>query len=240
MKQVIFTTLFVKEKNPVHARKDVSKDLAGYIREWHLSMTINKVNAIIFHDGLPEDLVESFTNEYVKFKQVPEIRHNACDARWMVYAEEVKNIEPGTYIFCNDISDVVMGGNPFVENAGLADGILYTGDEPAKLKHPWIQKRNEDLVDKLPEVYEFIKNNTELRTLNPGIIGGSYDIMKEYFTIMAEHLERGGYIAKTIDMSIHNYVARTYFDGRLKHGAPVNSTFGRQQKNRKDVWFIHK
>lgn len=239
MKQVIFSTLFIKKKNPVHARKDISQDMSGYINEWLQSMTENMVNAVIFHDGLDEDFITSHSNDYVSFHKVPPISNNACDARWIVYRNAIEEYKTD-YVFATDISDVVMGGNPFHVDSPLKSGILYTGDESNRYKHPWIQKRNEDLKDVLPEVYVHIKENPENKILNPGIIGGCYETMKEYFSCMADLVERGGPIEKTIDMSYHNYVVRNHFDGRYQHGEPVNSKFGKYQKNRKDVWFIHK
>jgi hypothetical protein len=242
MKHIVLTTLFTQKKNPVHARTNISADMAGYIKEWHESMTRHQVNSLIFHDGLPLEFVESHTNEYIKFQLVPPSLYNACDGRWPIYLDYVNGLENDEhfYIFATDISDVTMGKNPFQGQLVMFSPLLFTGDEPTTYSHTWIQKRNEDLQGTLPEVYEHIKSNPTMKLLNCGIVGGRLGIMKSYLTKMAALVEKAGPIEKTVDMSIHNYVARTYFADKLKHGPPLNSSYRKFQKNRTDVWFIHK
>lgn len=244
MKHIILSTLFVQKKNPVHARTNIMDDMSGYIKDWHDSMTNNKINALVLHDGLPEEFTQAFSNEYVNFQQVPPSIYNACDGRWPVYQDFIENLPENTYdfIFATDISDVIVGKNPFVTDALNAYGkkTLFCGDETTTYNHSWIRKRNEDLKEVLPTVYQHTVSNQSFKLLNPGILGGSQDIFKEYVNYMANLVKEGGHIEKTVDMHIHNYVVRTYFDGRIKHGSPVNSIFNKFQTKRKDVWYIHK
>lgn len=243
MKHIVLSTLFTQKKNPVHARKDISADMAGYIKEWHESMTQHQVNSLVFHDGLPDDFIEAHTNEYVKFQLVPSSSYNACDGRWPIYRDYVNSLDDSDdhfYIFATDISDVIMGKNPFKGQLVMFGPMLFSGDESTTYSHSWIQKRNEDLKDKLPEVYDHIKNKPKTKLLNCGVVGGRIGVMKKYLSKMGDLVEKAGPIEKTVDMSIHNYVVREYFGEKVKHGPPLNSSFGKLQKSRTDVWFIHK
>lgn len=242
MNYIILSTLFSLKKNPVHARKKVDEDMAGYIKEWHESLTFHKIPGLILHDNLSDEFVKSQTNKYISFLKVPEEIYNACDARWVVYNKFVKEHgDKYDWIFATDISDVIVGKNPFLGDLDLyGKQLLFSGDETTSYNNKWIKTRNNYLMDSLPEVYDHIQNNPKYILFNPGVIGGSTKIIKEYFLLMAEHVIKAGPIEKTIDMSIHNYVVRTYFSNRVKHGSPVNSIFSKLQKERKNVWFIHK
>jgi len=41
-------------------------------------------------------------------------------------------------------------------------------------------------------------------------------------------------------MGAFNYLARTQFNGHLRHGAPVNTVFKMYENERQDCWFRHK
>jgi hypothetical protein len=41
-------------------------------------------------------------------------------------------------------------------------------------------------------------------------------------------------------MGAFNYLARTQFNGHLRHGAPVNTVFKMYETERQDCWFRHK
>jgi hypothetical protein len=220
----------------------VDEDMAGYIKEWRESLTLHKIPGLILHDNLSDEFVNENTNDYISFLKVPEEIYNACDARWVVYDKFIKeNGHKYDWIFATDVSDVIVGKNPFVEDLELyGKKLLFSGDETASYNSGWIKDRNKDLIEVLPEVYNHVKDNPKLKLFNPGIIGGSTEIMKEYFSIMADLVIKAGPIKRTVDMPIHNYVVRTHFANRVKHGSPVNSIFFKLQKERKDVWFIHK
>jgi hypothetical protein len=79
--------------------------------------------------------------------------------------------------------------------------------------------------------------------LNCGIIGGSTDVMNEFLKELCfvhEHFNINNETAYTCDMGAFNYIARTQFNERLIHGAPVNSIFKGYEGARMDCWFRHK
>jgi hypothetical protein len=241
MRHIVLSTLFTLKKNPVHTKVKVNEDRWGYIKDWHESLSSHQINGLVFHDGLSDEFVNEHTNEYIKFQKVPEEIYNACDARWVVYHNFIReNADKYDWVFANDISDVTIG-KTFLKDVELyGKKILFTGDETATYNSGWIKDRNKDLIEVLPDVYNHIKDNPKLKVMNPGIIGGSTEIMLEYTKYMSDLVIAGGPIKRCVDMSYHNYVARTYFNDRIKHGSPVNSIFFKYQKERKDVWFIHK
>ena len=239
---LLLALLFSQKKNSVHLRKNVNEDLAGYIAEWHESVNYHRINSLVFHDGLPEKFVNDHTTEFVKWRQVDPTQYNTCDARWVVY-DEFMDAEGKDYsrVFANDISDVIVGKNPFSEELeNYGSDVLFSGEDDHRYSSKWIRDRNEQIKDTLPHVYSHIVDNPKLKLYNPGIIGGSSEIFKEYCSQMADLVVGGGPVPKTVDMSYHNYVVRAYFKDRVIAGEPVNSLYRKFQKNRKDVWFIHK
>ena len=239
---ILLALLFSQKKNSVHLRKNVNEDLAGYISEWHESVNHHGINSLVFHDGLPEDFVNEHTTENVKFRKVDSTQYNTCDARWVVYDEFMRGEgKDYKHVFANDISDVIIGKSPFsgeLENYG--SDVLFSGEDDHRYSSKWILDRNEQIKESLPEVYSHIVDNSKLKLYNPGIIGGSTEIFQEYCAYMADLVVKGGPVPKTVDMSYHNYVVRTYFNNRVVAGEPVNSLYRKFQKDRKDVWFIHK
>ena len=240
-KHILVSLLFSQKKNSVHTRWVVKDDLAGYIAEWHQSVNEHKVNSLVFHDGLPEDFIKEHTTEFVKFRQVDADIYNTCDVRWVVYDKFMQ--EEGheyDYVFATDISDVVIGKTPWDDLDKYDKSVLFSGEDSHRYSSGWIQDRNNKLKDSLPEVYRHIAENKKERLVNPGIIGAASETFKEYCRMMADLVVKGGPIPLSVDMSYHNYIVRTYYQSRVVHGAPVNSVYRKLQKDRKDVWFIHK
>jgi hypothetical protein len=79
--------------------------------------------------------------------------------------------------------------------------------------------------------------------LNCGIIGGHYPIFFDFLqqlTAIHRRYNSENKTAYTGDMGAFNYLARTKFNDRLRHGFPVNTVFKAYEETRSDCWFRHK
>jgi hypothetical protein len=79
--------------------------------------------------------------------------------------------------------------------------------------------------------------------LNCGIFGGNYLIFYDFLQQLGaihRSYNSENRTAYTGDMGAFNYLARTKFNDRLRHGFPVNTVFKVYEETRIDCWFRHK
>jgi hypothetical protein len=90
-------------------------------------------------------------------------------------------------------------------------------------------------------VFDFFRDHRfRLPTLNAGVIGGRAGDLLAFLDAFVRTRRSIGSPDQNLNMPIVNYVFHRFHQGRFHQGAPVTSRFKRFERNRRDVWFIHK
>ncbi|MDF7669456.1 hypothetical protein [Lactobacillus sp. ESL0703] len=139
-----------------------------------------------------------------------------------------------------DVADVEMMNYPFND---IEDNVLYIGDEYNDLNTYIIED------DGKPDyLADFTHKNKYLQLLNAGILVGTRKTLLEFLGIfmklytddtVQEYLGQGNTHFGIFEMAIVNYIAYTFFEGRICHGRKVASRFMYADRNG-ESWFKHK
>ena len=163
--------------------------------------------------------------------------------RWVQYFQWLRDNPSLRFVWCVDATDVTVTRDPFPE---MEPGILYMGYEPTTLRDAWMVKHHPDSV-----LQDFMAGNANLPLLNMGVVGGdratvlefAQRVVKFYFD---DHIDfifgweaKRAFDAVSGDMAAGNYVARTWFGGRLSSGPHVTNVF-KSGKPSPTAWFQHK
>ena len=216
------------------------------IKKWYNSILSLKLNAIIFHNSFSKEIIEKYSNKYIKFIKVEyngKLKPNIF--RYFIYNDYIKqNSAKIKNIFITDITDVEVLQNPFETDIfkNNAD-YLFCGDEPEILDTIWMRNHCTHLRNLMPAFGLFELANKHKTLLNCGIIGGNMILMQLLLTKITSMHETFSYsntTPYTLDMGVFNYVSRTTFSNKIFHGEPVNTIFKEYQTIRTDCWFRHK
>ncbi|WEV51813.1 hypothetical protein OZX69_03695 [Lactobacillus sp. ESL0731] len=139
-----------------------------------------------------------------------------------------------------DVGDVEMMNYPFKD---IKDNVLYIGDEYNDLNTYIIED------DGKPDyLTDFTRKNKYVQLLNAGILVGTRATLLEFLSIFMklytddtaqEYLGQGSTHFGIFEMAIVNYIAYTFFEGRICHGRKVASRFMYADRN-VGSWFKHK
>jgi hypothetical protein len=172
-------------------------------------------------------------------------RFNPNVFRYWVYNDFLQHhIQHFTNIFITDIGDVVVVQNPFIHPHFITNPeALFCGDEPKTLDDEWMWAHSTHLRSNIADFATYESQFKQEALLNCGIIGGSASLMFNFIQqlcVLHERSNCDNHTAYTGDMGAFNYLARTQFNDRIKHGTPVNTTFKQYETERNDCWFRHK
>ena len=216
------------------------------IEKWYNSIISNELQAIIFHNGLSEKTVEKFENKNITFKKIePSSLYNPNVYRYFIYKDflQTNKVEVDG-VFLTDISDVTIGKNPFLDDLFISNPTsIFCGDEPKILNNEWMNDHSTHFRNNIPGYSSYEEKHRDFPLLNCGIIGGGTDIMIELLEKLCEihhQYNQNNTSAYTGDMGAFNYIIRTGFTGRVKHGEPVNTVFKSYEDERIDCWLRHK
>ena len=230
----------------VNRNTTLEPDSYALVQAWAESIQLLNLHGVIFHNSFSEETCQKFSNENITFIEVeynPAFNPNVF--RYFIYRDFLLNFKSSIHaVFVTDVSDVVVVQHPFEtflfqENRDK----LFCGDEPKVLDNDWMNDHSTHLRNQISDYAEYEKKFAESSLLNCGIIGGSTDVMNEFLKELCfvhEHFNSNNETAYTCDMGAFNYIARTQFNDRLIHGAPVNSIFKGYEGTRMDCWFRHK
>lgn len=241
---MLLTSYFITKKD--WQRGKYVKAKFGKIRTLYRTSLEQGLNVTVIHDGLPHDLIQSYSSKYFHFKQVDLTEYNARygvnDVRYFFFEKLVRENTEWKYCFIVDAFDVRVGMNPC---SGMEKGKLYIGHELDKLKgHPWMQARFSKMGGKYLKWYKEIDKH--MKILNCGITGGHRDIFLRLMERMTEVLQDPAIkiMSKTEDINLNmaalNYIVYVDFPGQFTGNKPVHSAYKKYQNERKDVWFVHK
>ena len=192
---------------------------------WQLINSIQKTGnkLIVLHDCF-EDL--KYKN--VEFIKV-ETSVNPYIQRWISYRELLRT-RAFRNVFFIDGTDVEILQNP---DWNILGEYLYCGDEKEILNCKWIMFHHNTKT--LNAFYAKYKSQV---LLNAGVVGGSHKVMMEFLKHMVDFYSREINIGLT-DMAMFNYVCRTKFNNRIKHGRQVTTVFKAEERNQIS-WIKHK
>ena len=161
------------------------------------------------------------------------------NSRWAHYRTWLRDHPEVRFAWFVDTNDVVMQRAPWDE---MQPGVLYIGWEPELVGCPWMVDRHRSR-----EMVDFITTNRDRMLLNCGVIGGDRRTMLEFLTHWARLVETNAHSRSLrheqhdlgTDMAPANFVAYTYFHGRLVTGPRVATVFKADQPNTWS-WWKHK
>jgi hypothetical protein len=230
----------------VNRSTTLEHDDYALVREWAESVVSLGLQGVIFHNNFSEETSQKFSNENIAFIKIEyNEMWNPNVFRYFIYRDFLLNFDSTIKsVFVTDVSDVVVIQNPFTSKLFQENpDKLFCGDEPKVLDNDWMNDHSTHLRNQIAEYSEYENKFAEATLLNCGIIGGSLDVMHEFLNALCfihEHFNSNNETAYTGDMGAFNYNARTQFNDRLIHGAPVNTVFKEYESAREDCWFRHK
>ena len=250
-KTVILTSYFSNKPHPNDPRDmdvvgresdgRVKKCDFSYIERWYESVNVLDVDAVVFYDNLTDDFIQQYQNDKIRFIKAEESIWGNLDMRWFEYLKFLKNHKYEN-VFFNDVSDVTVVKDP----AGIFDEFpevdLFVCNDSIPLKHfaPYLQVHQHFGWPNY--FYMQMQAEKDAKLLNMGVIGAKYntatEFLQHYHTV--RHEMRNPEFAAA-DMSVGQYVIRVLMhDKRLLVGEPFTSEYKKHQRDREDVYFIHK
>lgn len=216
----------------------VKKDFFPYIEDWYNSIVKNNLNAVLFCDGLSNEFIEKYQTKKIKFIQVDPFIYSNNDYRFFCFRNYLEN-NKFDYVFHTDASDVVVVQDPEKLLDHFREYSYYTCKDSIKLNQfPYIniheKYRWEDKI-------KFLINYNSWDLINMGVVGGKYEDMLLFYKKFCETRIKMGDPDFNSDMWVLQYLMRsTFSDKKILTGFPVCSEFKKYEKERKDVFFIHK
>jgi hypothetical protein len=230
----------------VNRSTTLQEDDFELVRAWADSLAKAGVKGILFHNGFSEETCRKYTNTYLSFVKInPDPRFNPNVFRYLVYLDYLEKLaNPPANIFVTDVSDVLLLNNPFTSALFTqSPNTLFCGDEPSPLANEWMNAHSTSLRAQIDDFATYEALFAAKTLLNCGIVGGNYPIFYDFLQQLCA-IHRGynseNRTAYTGDMGAFNYLVRTKFNDRLRHGFPVNTVFKAYEETRSDCWFRHK
>ncbi len=235
------TGIYDVNRNEILADDDYSS-----IKNWCDSLINLDLQGVIFHNNYSETFCERFSNKNIQFIKVQyDAKFNPNVYRYfmyrdfmLLYSDQIENV------FVTDISDVEVIKNPF-EEPFFKDNpdFIFCGNEPKMLENKWMKNHSEYLRNKIENYAAYEEKFKQEPLLNCGIIGGNFKVMSsfiEQLTTIHQQYNFDNKTAYTGDMGAFNYLIRTQFNDKLRHGFPINTEFKGYQTERNDCFFRHK
>ncbi|MFN3997068.1 hypothetical protein [Algoriphagus sp.] len=237
----LFTGNFDVNRSEILPRDDFR-----LIEKWCQSIQNLGLIGLVFHNNFSEKTISEVQNRCIRFIKVEfNTKLNANVYRYLVYLDFLKKHGHKIQnVFFTDIADVEVVKNPFIDPFFIKnfDG-LFCGDEDKLLDNAWMRDHCTHLRNLIPEFAEFERKNRAETLLNCGVMGGKIELVLSLMEELARIHTRytiSNQTPFTLDMGAFNFVARTQFGDRLKHGPPINTRFKSYEAERTDCWFRHK
>ena len=224
----------------------LQNDDYSLVKKWADSIIEQNLHGIIFHNNFSKETCKKQANQNIQFVRVnPNPAYNPNVNRYFIYndflAQQIGKIKN---VFCTDISDVVLLKNPFIQPLFIQNpSSIFCGDEPKLLNNEWMLEHAAHLRKNINDYEAYEENFKNEQLLNCGIIGGGINTIQPFIAQLASLHQQYNQLndtAFTGDMGAFNYLTRTKYNDRLKHGTPVNTVFKTYENSNKDCWFKHK
>lgn len=216
----------------------VKKNNFSYIKNWYDSIVKNNLNAVLFCDGLSEEFIKTHETDKIKFIKVEPFEYSNNDYRFFCFRNYLENNKYDC-VFHTDASDVVVVKDPtkLVQDNNSIN--YFACKDSIKLaEFPYMQAHDR-FNWKNKVMFLINQNNWDL--INMGVVGGRYEDMLLFYKKFCETRIIMGNPEFNSDMWVLQYLLRSVFnEKKFIMGDPVCSEFKKHQKQRKDVYFIHK
>ena len=229
----------------VNRNEILPNDDFSIIEKWANSIRNLDLQAIIFHNNFSESTILEHQSENLIFIKIDyDVRFKPNVYRYYVYTRFIeKYASTINSVFVNDVADVLVLKNPFVQPLFLKNSsAIFCGDEPTTLNNSWMNEHSTHLRKKIAD-YAKIEDQFQSQTLlNCGIIGGNISIMQPFLKSLwqiHEKFNNDNDTAFTGDMGAFNYIIRKNYCDKVLHGTPINSEFKAYFDNGTN-WFQHK
>ena len=230
----------------VNRTTTLDNDKYELVRDWAESIAKQQLQGIIFHNNFTLETCKKFKNDSISFIKIDyNNQFNPNVYRYFVYNDFLQHhVQFFKNIFVTDITDVTLLNNPFIDSYFMENPTaIFCGDEPKTLNNDWMRDHSTNLRNNISDYVEYESKFGSETLLNCGVIGSKapiiFDFIKKLCAIH-EYANSANQTAFTGDMGAFNYLARTQFNGHLRHGAPVNTVFKMYETERQDCWFRHK
>ncbi len=237
----LFTGVYDVNRNELLASDDY-----GVIEKWCKSIENLGMQGVVFHNNFSESTISEANLTNITFIRVDfNTKMSANVFRYNIYLDFLeKQGQLVENLFVTDIADVEVVLNPFETNLFKQnEDCLFCGDEAAILENEWMFNHCTHLRNSIPDFKNFEHKNNQEVLLNCGIIGGKREIMLHLLKALTEihnTVTISNKTPYTLDMGAFNYVARTQFEKKIRHGYPINTRFKGYESERTDCWFRHK
>jgi hypothetical protein len=234
------TGVFDVNRSTILANDDFS-----IVSEWAKSIKQLGLQGIIFHNNFSDATCALHQNEHIHFIKIGyDNKFNPNVYRYLLYAQFLKKCRSFLQnVFCTDISDVQVLNNPFLQKEFLSNpDFIFCGDEPKILDNEWMHLHAQHLREQIPDYATYESRYKNHPLLNCGVIGGSIEVMYSFIYSLSqihEQYNTDNKTAYTGDMGAFNYLLRTQYLNRVKHGKPVNTVFKKYEIDA-SCWFKHK
>lgn len=244
---VILSSYFTNKKHPndpsdphVIGRNKhgfVDNNNFNYIKEWWESIP-RSITAFVVHDNLSEEFIKKYSRENIIFVKTTETPFSNNDHRFFCFNQLLKQIKCEN-VFHTDISDVTIVKDPSELIKQNQEISFFTCKDSIKLNQfPYLEV-HEQLQLKDTKLFKENENSWDL--INMGVIGGTHQNMKLFYSEFCKLRSSIGHPEFNADMWLLQYLIRSTFKNKkFITGEPVCSNFKQFEKNRKDVYFIHK
>jgi len=246
MNTVIFTSFFSAKSHPqlgdphvlgIKSDGTVGSDFS-YIEKWYNSVLSLGLQARIFYDNLPDELVkERATNkiQFIKVRNETGLSNN--DYRFYCYQEYLER-NSFDAVFMSDCSDVIVKKDPSELFALYPDKKIFAcADGMTLMQFPYLQWH---IGHSLADYERFHQNANKWVLINMGVLGMRYE---DALTFLGQLNSLRSMIGGTAnsDMWTGQTVLRYYWQEEdLQIGEKVCSRFKGYETERNDVFFVHK
>ena len=229
----------------VNRNEILPNDDFSIIEKWANSIRKLNLQAIIFHNNFSERTILQHQSKNLIFVNIHyDIRFKPNVYRYFIYSQFIKKYAKAIdSIFVNDVSDVLVLKNPFVQPLYLENlNAIFCGDEPTTLNNTWMIENGNHLRTKIADYAKIEEQYRSETLLNCGIVGGKIAVIKPFINSLWQIHKKFNFdneTAFTGDMGAFNYIIRKKFNDKLFHGTPINSEFKAYFDNGSN-WFQHK
>ena len=201
-----------------------------YIKPWYRSAMYFNLNALLFHNTIPESIQTRLKSVYkhIEFFNAEDYHHKlANDARYYILYDYLLTRPEIHFVITTDVKDVKFLNDPFKVIAGIGSQYLYIGYD-----HDEMLKEGPFDVDQLKHCYPNYKYTNETLQVtgyfNCGALGGNREVMLTMLSRMMLLFDTSQH--NVCDMVTVSIVAHLYmydlvftlypFNNGFRNGAP--------------------
>ena len=215
----VMSTYFTRVKNPQYPFTFLNNSYR-FVQQWFESVIRIGAHAVIFHDGLTEDLQNRMKNLYsrVHFQKVDaELKgRSPNDYRFYLYHQYLSSHPEIQNVVLTDIRDVIFLNDAFEVMRVIGDYILMGLDVPL-----YENSRSHDITYAVLRRCHSRDSESKWVNLHPfynaGVMGGTWHTMFSFLTKMIQYLDRTPHEDNcnmgTITLVIHKHFYENSFSG---------------------------